>query len=401
MSVQSLVGFWYCRYWQAAFAFILLFGCVPQAYAVKIEVISWQPARVLSLQQGVRVAVAPFSQTWQQNWGIVPSDWTSSMLAASLTGLQVGDKHYFDVLDRSQTLDIIQREQNLRAGNLVDANTLPELGRVLGAEYVLSGQARYSFDESWKYRSWNDCLEHDKNNRCIRPVTKRLHCQILAAKVVFYPRITEVKTSRIKYETRLANEITLDGCRPQRVGNWALHLLFDAFNPFSYPNDSSVLVKHSRVDLGDRAMQQLLAEFVKDIAPYPEKIKLYLRGGSKFKSVPSKSQRKQFSRQFKYAAKSIKRDLALSCRLFADLHKQAGDSDQDLVFNLGVCSEFLGNYSKAKDYYNHISASYVAQFKKMPNWLVEAQKRLDSRIQLLNKLKKQHEISDSAVDGYQ
>ena len=367
----------------------------PAAEAVKTKVLVLQPARALNLERGVRVAVVPFAYSWRGGWGQEGEDLVADMLTSALSDIVVDGENYFDVLDRSSTLGIIEQEQNLRSGDLVDASTLPDLGGVLGAQYVVGGNSRYTVRETWRTYSWDRCRTKDKDGNCTTTRTTSLSCQILEVAVAFFPKVSEVKTSRIKYKSKIDKDLKENSCYGS---TWLGRALI--IDPWSYTSGSKVYSKIDPLELANKALSRAVGEFIKDVAPYEEKIELYLRGGGSFKSL-DKAQRKAAKKKFKFAKKQLKRNLEEGCKVYDDLEDELGTIDINLSFNLAVCSEFRGNYDLAAKHYAEVAATYRRDMKRQPKWLRNAIARLDVRVERYKKLLKQLEVSDTAADDWE
>ena len=154
---------------QFVIASLMLCLSAPQVLAKKTDLTVLRPARVASFERGVRVAVVPLAAVWQGSWGGESEDVASAAIISALASLEIGGQNYFDVLDRSQVLNIIKSGQTLRQGALVDADTLPDLSSVLGADYVVSGQVRYALDTEWESETFSRevCDQKNEEDECI------------------------------------------------------------------------------------------------------------------------------------------------------------------------------------------------------------------------------------------
>ena len=212
-----------------------------------------------------------------------------------------------------------------------------------------------------------------------------LNCEVQKVLVEFSPKISEVKTNRVRYESNFEETKTSDPCRY-------------ISNPFRnyYPGER-VENKTNFFALVSELIDTSINEFVKDVAPYYESVRIYIRNGGKFESVADKKLRKAAKKRFKYARNLIAQNFGQSCIEFNQLATEIGYEDVNLAFNLGVCSEMNGDFTSATKYYEHVNADYRDRRKTPPGWYFDAVNRMNASIEESMKLDLQLQKSDTVA----
>ena len=381
---------------QFVIASLMFCLATPQVFAKLVSLTVLHPARVANFEVGTKVSIAPLRETWQGDWGSLSEDIAHDLVTTTLSNLQIDEQNYFEVLDLSQVLSIIQSEQDLRKGGAGNINTLPDLSDVPVAEYIVSGSVIYYLDLEREPRTYrrNVCVlredagglageasgegsvGEEEEAKCIewsRQET-RLLCEIQTVGLTFSPKISVALASREhnKYEEKFEEIVSSSSC--------------SSIDPWRYSAGTRIRNTSDPLAVVNRSFAAFLKDFALDIAPYYKRITIYIRNGGKFKEVADKKLRKRAKKKFKYARNLMDQDLDSACAEFDQLKEEVGYADINLAFNLGVCGEIKEDFSSAIAYYEHVNEDYKNRHKNPPGWYYDAVERLEKSMERAEKL---------------
>jgi TolA-binding protein len=122
--------------------------------AQKVQVKALQPAEISRSAETKKIAVSPFSNDTVN---------LSSKIEAKIAQHRLDGKPYFTTLSR-QDLDKILKEQKIQNSGLIDPSTAVEVGKVMGAQAIISGSVgQPSSSDTSYYETRTKC---NKDGQC-------------------------------------------------------------------------------------------------------------------------------------------------------------------------------------------------------------------------------------------
>lgn len=330
---------------------LILASCAPPS----IKTTSLVPGRFHEAATLKTIAVLPFEGT--------NGDKFSAEIEAILASINIYDKQYFSLVDRSKINKMIS-EMQLSQSALVDPNTAVKIGKLVGAKGIYTGviTAEKSIDSNFreersrcvqtvtkkdrKGREYNECVKHE--NYTV-PCTKR------DATFSFTPKLIEVETGRVVYANTLTGSAGSSACS-------------DSQKPLS-----------SHFELIEDAKQIAKERFRKDIAPYYVTMEIKLMDSTD--GISSKESKKKFKQGLDFAEN---KRLDRACELWNEAVIDS-QSSPSILYNLGICSEISGELEQALDYYKRADRI----LNKPDDRITEAIERCSRALQRQKRLREQ------------
>lgn len=290
----------------------LLSGCAP---TVKTTVTRAGRAHEAATYR--ELAVLPF----EGNAG----DRISYQIEASLAGIVVAGKPYFQLVDRKQLSTVIS-EMKLGQSALVEPGSMARVGRLTGARGILGGMAAEQSHENRYKEERSECEEYayttDKDGKkrqgvCIRYKRWLATCVKRQTNVTLVPRLVDVETARVVYSRSIQRSRSSSGCLD-----------------FSTPA--------SVADLSRRAWGEVFDELRKDLAPYAVAMEIELSDDDN--GLATATDKEKFAQGLSFAAADR---LDRACELWGEIAGQTVNAPF-LAYNLGVCAEWQGQYERAE-----------------------------------------------------
>lgn len=287
------------------FLLIITTGCAPTIKVSKLE-----PGRADEAASLKRVAVMQFE-------GPDGASFTNQF-EAMLTGIRVNDQQFFQVLNRS-SMDKVFREQRFSQSGDVDPDTAANVGRVVGAKGIYTGQVNISsVRDSYYDEERSECSKKDPNSKkCISWRKYHVDCTKRVANVSVTPKLIEVETARVVYSETYSRSMEDKRC-----------------------SDSSSSLKDGRQMKRD-LQDQILKAIRNDIAPYYVQVEIKLLEGTD--DLPTTRAKQAFDSGLEFA-KNQRFDRA--CEIWGEL-RQETPASISLLHNLAVCAEVRGDLKQA------------------------------------------------------
>jgi hypothetical protein len=287
--------------------FIVVFsaGCAPTIKVSKLE-----PGRADEAASFKKIAVMPFDGPDGAAF--------ANQFEAMLTGIRVNDHAFFQVLSRS-ALDKVFREQRFSQSGDVDPDTAANLGKVVGAKGIYTGQVNVSsVRDSYYDEERSECSRKDPNTKkCVSWNRYKISCTKRVANFSVTPKLIDVETARVVYSENYARSSEDRRC-----------------------SDSSTQIKDGR-QMKKELQEQILKTIRNDIAPYYVQIEVKLLEATE--DLPTAQSRQSFASGLEFA-KSGRFDRA--CEIWGEIRNEA-QSSITVLHNLAVCAETKGNLKEA------------------------------------------------------
>ncbi len=172
--------------------------------AQKVQIRALNPAQVSEMASKKRIAVSQFRH---DNIGF------SGKIEAEIASQRINNKRYFTLLSRKDMSKIL-REQKLQASELVDEKTTSRVGKLIGAQAIISGEvAAANAQSSHYYITRKHCINYDKEKEeCVRYRYYKIRCNTTEATVSVNINIVDVENGTIIYGDTLSKEYSADSC---------------------------------------------------------------------------------------------------------------------------------------------------------------------------------------------
>jgi len=299
---------------------ILIFttGCAPQS--VKIQAL--KPATVAEMADKKKVAVVKFEN---DKVGL------SAKVEAQLAKKIIDKKRYFTVVNRSALNKIIS-EQKLQHSELLDASNATTIGKLAGAEVIITGTVTSDSERGSYYEDKVKCLSYyKKGGGCARYHRYQVHCKTASATVSGTINIIDVQKGTLIHAEDISKEYSGDTCKD---GDKRYGLLK------SDRDSTKILSKSQAVS---RLTNDIAYEFASKLSPKYVNFKVNLIEELKIENLTQK-QKSTFKNSLKYIANGRNKKAE---RMLERLHLSFNEASYELAYNLAVTKEANGKLKDA------------------------------------------------------
>ena len=319
-------------------------GCVSTKSENAMSKTVEMPARIQGMQDAHSVAVVSVKRE-SNRYG--DHDVVASRLEAFLANINVKGQQYFNVVDR-QTMDKVMSEQRLSAKHTFDQQTSAKLGRLVGADTLMTATYGVKNDANKYSKKASRCTkERDSNGHigkaldmksCEQSVDVTVSCLKRTSRVQFTPKATAVGTGHVIYAKTYKAEAQSSRCDNGRD---------DALDSFD--------------QLEARAFEIVFDHMRQDIAPYM--ITLDLDIMKKDNSQMPVETKALFDEGLYFVKESLYDRACAKFSKSAETFKSPA-----IIYNIGVCHDLKGQRDNALAYYNQaldMSSMMDSKGKKM------------------------------------
>ena len=182
------------------FFVVFLTGC-----AQKVQIRAINPAEVSEMASKKKVAVSQFRH---DHIGL------SGKIEAQIARQRIDKKRYFTLLSRKDMSKVL-KEQKLQSSELMDERTTSRVGKLIGAQAIISGDiASANAESSHYYEDRQSCIKYDKEKgECTRYKYYRVRCNTTQASVSASLSIIDVEDGAVIYGDTLSREYSANSCR--------------------------------------------------------------------------------------------------------------------------------------------------------------------------------------------
>lgn len=292
-------------------------GCA----APSVKTTALLPARAHEASLLKEVAVLPFDGPGGKNF--------ASEIEGTLAGINIGDRQYFSLIDRTK-IDRIIEELKFSQSALVDSDNASRVGRLVGARGIYTGSITLSGSNDSRYqeertRCAYEVTKKDEKGKeykeCARWVKYNVSCTSRVASFAATPKLIEVETGRIVYASNISGSASSSACE-------------DSPKPLA-----------SHYELLEQAKNKAKQIFRTDVAPHYVTLSVQLMDSTD--GLTSKEAEKLFKQGVEFA-KNNRLDRA--CELWGEA-RALSQPTPDLLYDLGICSEITGDLEQALDLY--------------------------------------------------
>jgi tetratricopeptide (TPR) repeat protein len=226
-------------------------------------------------------------------------------------------------------MDKIISEQKLQSSESMDEETATRVGKIIGAQAIISGEIAVASAESSKYEVAKErCLEYYKNGRCATYRYYKQQCEVTKATVSANINILNVETGMIIYGDAISKNYNVDSCK------------------ISLSSSEKIVL--SKAQALDRLASLIATEFAYKLTPKYVYFSVALLNNIKLKAATS-NHKKTFDIALDYI-KASRYDKAK--KILEKLMKETDGNSYVISYTLGVIYEATGDLEKAKKFYN-------------------------------------------------
>ncbi len=336
-------------------ASVLATGC-----AQKVRIKALNPAEVGAMASKKKVAVSEFKN---DKIGL------SGKIEAQIAKQKLDKKRYFTVVSRKDMNKIIA-EQKLQSSEMMDEATAAKIGKVIGAQAIISGEVASANAESGSYQEDREkCLQYYKDGGCAKYRYYKVTCKTTQASVSANINIVDVENGTVIYGDTITKDYSADSCKN---GNTSLGLLTFQGSP------KQILSKSQALNM---LAGSIANEFVYKLTPNYIYFNVALLDTIELDSATD-AQNKKFETALVYI-KAARYDKAK--KLLSSLMDEFDGKSYVVAYVDGVVYEATGNFNKAKEIYTIADDDTVEPVPEINS----AMKRIDSLIAKREEAKKQ------------
>ncbi|MEA3371393.1 MAG: CsgG/HfaB family protein [Campylobacterota bacterium] len=321
-----------------------LFVLFASGCAQKVNIRALEPAEIDRAAATKKVAVASFKR---DKIGL------SGKIEAKLARFKIDNNSYFTIVSRND-FDKIVEEQKIQNSGLVDSQTVVDIGNLIGAQAIISGNVgKVTSQDSYFYERRSRCAD----KKCKELIYYKVRCMKRVVGLSAELRMVDVAQGDIIYADTLSKNAVFKHCsddsRPLPSKEMAAQDLANAIaNNFVYKltphyrNFRVVLLEDGDLDYNDR--QERLLDVSLE----------YIEQGRFDKAE----------------------------RFLIDLIDSTNAQSYVAFYNLGVVKEAEGNYAEAKEYYENADNLMIEPVKEINaaviriNSLIEKRKRTHAQM---------------------
>ncbi len=309
---------------------LFLTGC-----AQKVNIRALEPAQIDRAALTKKIAVSDFNRD---------AVGLSRKIEAKLAKFKIDNKKYFTVVSRNDFNKIIQ-EQKIQNSGLVDSKTVVDIGNLIGAQAIISGNvAKVTSQDTRFYEKRIRCADKKckkytyYNVRCIKRVVG------LSAEI----RMVDVAQGDIIYADTSHKNATYKHCS----------------------DDSRPLPSKEMV--AQRLADSIANDFVYKLTPHYRNFRVALLQEGDLDYNDKQEELLEVSLEYIEQGRFDKAE-----KFLIDLIDSTNSQSYVAFYNLGVVKEAEGNYNEAKEYYEYADNLMLKPVKEIN----EAVVRINSMIQ--------------------
>lgn len=324
-----------------AFLFMFFMGGCSQRVAIK----ALEPAEIDRATLTKKISVTDFQN---DKVGL------SNKIETKIISKKIDGKSYFTLISRKDFNEIIS-EQKIQNSGLVDVSTAVELGKILGAEALISGSVgRVASSDTSFYEKRTRCL--DKKCKSVQNYSVRCTKRTIGLSADL--RMVDIAKGDIIY----ANTFN-------KSGEWK-----------HCSDDSRSLPS---VEVVAQSLANIIAdEFTTKLTPHYRYFEVTLLDSADIKYSSKEKQLLEVSLEYIKQSRYDKAE-----KFLIDLIDSTNQKSYVAFYNLGVVKEAEGNYKEAREYYMMADELMIKPVKEISM----ANLRINELIEKYNRAKQQLE----------
>lgn len=323
---------------------VVLISIMFNACAQKVNMRALEPAEVDRVSSTKKITVSNFHN---DRVGL------SRKIEANLARFKIDNKKYFTLVSRND-FDKIIKEQKAQNSGLVSQETVVEIGNLIGAQAIISGNvASPTSSDVYFYEKRSKCT--DKECKTIRKY--KVRCQKRTISLSAEIRIVDVKRGDIIFADTLSESENYKHCRDDSR---------------SIPSTSMAAQKMS---------VSLANEFTYKLTPHYRSFRVTLLEDPDLDYNDAQEDLLKVSLEY---IKKRRYDKAES--LLMKLINSTASQSYVPFYNIGVIKEAQGNYKEADEYYANADNLMVKPVDEINNAVVRIDNLIAKRDQTLEQI---------------
>ena len=316
--------------------FLTIAGILFSGCSQKIGMRALEPAQVDRVANTKKITVTNF---YNDRVGL------SNKIEANLVRFQIDNKNYFTVVGRND-FDKIIREQRLQNSGLVDPKTATEVGQLIGAQAIISGNVgRATSQDSYFYERRSRCADKE----CKKLVYYNVRCKKRLVGLSSEMRIVDVTKGDIIFADTLSNNAVYKHC-----------------------SDDQRVIPSTEI-AAQRLASNMANNFTYKLTPHYRNFNVTLLEDPDLDYTDAQEKLLEFSLKYIEQRRYDKAE-----NLLKKLVDTTGSKSYVPFYNLGVIAEARGKYAEAKEYYAYADNLMVEPVEEI-NTAVSRIERLISK----------------------
>jgi len=294
---------------KTSLAVLVLLALFLTACSQKVTVRALNPAEIHRVASTKKISIAPFTND---------SVNLSSKIEANLAKHRLDGKEYFTIVSRTDFNRII-REQKIQNSGLIDQSTAVEVGNLIGAEAIISGNVgRVTSSDTRYYENRTRCAD----KKCKELVVYKVRCMKRAVGLSADMRIVDVVRGDIIYADTMRRNKVYRHCSDD-----------------SKPLPSAYMA-------AEKLASSIADNFTYKLLPHYKQFEVVLLEEADLDYTDKQEQLLEYALKYIEQARYDKAQ-----ELLFQLIDSTAQQSYVPFYNLGVLKEVEGNYEEAKEYY--------------------------------------------------
>lgn len=279
------------------------------ACSQKVVVRALDPAEVHRVASTKKISIAPFTNDRVN---------LSSKIEANLAKHSLDGEKYFTIVSRND-FDRIIKEQKIQNSGLIDQSTAVEVGNLIGAQAIISGNVgRVASSDTKFYEKRTRCAD----KKCKEFVIYKVRCTKRVVSLSADMRIVDVVRGDIIYADTMKKDAVYKHCS----------------------DDSRALPSADMA--GESLASSIANSFTYKLTPHYKHFEVVLLEEPDLDYTDKQEELLEFSLEYIEQARYDKAQA-----LLLQLVDSTAQQSYVPFYNLGVLKEVEGNYEEAKEYY--------------------------------------------------
>ncbi len=317
----------------SGFFLIFISGC-----AQKVNMRALEPAEIDRAAATKKVAVASFNN---DRVGL------SGKIEAKLTRFRIDNKSYFTIVSRNDFNKIIE-EQKIQNSGLVDQETVVDIGNLIGAQAIISGNVgKATSQDSYYYEKRSRCAD----KKCKELIYYKVRCMQRVVGLSAELRMVDVSQGDIIYADTMNRNATYRHC-----------------------SDDSRTIPSKEMVAQDLA-ESISNDFIYKLTPHYRNFRVVLLEDGDLDYSDEQERLLEVSLTYIEQGRFDKAE-----KFLIELIDSTGSQSYVAFYNLGVVKEAEGNYAEAKEYYENAD-----------NLMVEPVQEINAAVIRINSLIDKHQ----------
>jgi len=312
----------------------------------KVVVRALEPAQVDRMASAKIISVAPFKND---------SVGLASKIEVDLASSKIDDENYFTLVSRDN-LNNILKEQKLQNSGLMDKDDAVNIGKLIGAQAIVSGQVhQLNSADSYFYEKRLRCLD----KKCKQFIYYNISCKKRVVSLDAEVKIVDIEKGDIIYAKTLQQTRSYKHCK----------------------DDSKPIL--SKLQAGQKIATSLAHNFTYKLLPHYRSFEVVLLDDPDINYTDKEED------YLEVALKYIKLQRYDKAEQFLlKLIDATKEKSYVAFYNLGVVKEVEGNYKEAKEYYEEADKLMIEPVEEISTAYLRIKTLIAKKEKVLSQLSK-------------